>query len=452
MQRCLPALLLALALPLPGAAPASSPSAETPADFATGLPLQLDTDQPLHRVELPLAVHAQARPDLADVRVFNGAGEAVAMAFAAGRAETALAAPPVAVACFPLRDATARGSAALDLRIEQDGRLIALRSDTRTAAAAAWVCDLSAIRAPVQALQLDWTAPAQGFSTRARLEGSDNLEQWTALGGGALLDLRYGGQQLQQRRLAFAPGRHRYLRLEAAGLPALTGARAEPVTATAAAPTQWLEVSGRADPDAAGSVVFDLGAHLDATRLALRLPEANTVVPVEWQVRARQRDDWRSVARSTAWHLRRDGADLEAPALELPGQPGRYWRVRIDARAGIGSGVPTLRLGWTPVQVVFAARGEPPFTLAFGKRDAPPASLPVATLLPGYRAGLEATLPLARTGAPRALGGHAAPAPGEEDAAPADWRRWLLWGVLLLGVAVLGLMARALARRNDNDA
>lgn len=448
----LPALACLLALALPAAAAAAPAAADKPADFASGLPLTLAANQPFHRVELPLAVHAQARPDLADVRVFNAAGEAVPYAFTSNAAP-AIASAPVPVPRFPLRVADSSGASALAVRIEADGRLIALSRTATATTPAAWLLDLSALREPVIALQLDWAAPADGFSAQAHVEGSDDLDHWTMLGQGPLVDLQYGGQRLQQKRIPLPATRFRYLRLTAStGLPVLAAAAAEPLPAAAAMPERWLDIPGHADA-AAGTYVFDLGAHLVASRVQLRLPQANAVAPVEWQVRALQRDEWRSVARTTTYRLQRDGGEVISPPLEVGRQPGRYWRLRVDPRAGgLGAGTPVLHLAWTPTELVFLARGTPPFTLAFGDRDAHAVQLPLASLLPGYRAGMEASLPLALPGAPHALGGHNAPPAGHEDQPPPDWKRWLLWGILLAGVGLLALMAHALLRKGTGPA
>lgn len=448
MRPLLFTLLLSLAVP----ASAAAPAAARPADFATGMELRLQGEQPFHRIELPLAAHAQARPDLADVRIFNAEGETVPHAFARG--EAAPAAPaPTAVPRFPLHaPAGGHDAPALDVKIEQDGRLISLQSRHRGvsgSAAESWLFDLSALRQPAQALLLEWPVPANGFSTEARLEGSDDLKAWQALATAPLLDLAFGGQRLQQKRVPFPASRFRYLRLMTRQpLPALSAAAVDTLPAAALVPERWLEVPGRAG-DAPGEYVFDLGARLVATRLELKLPQPNTVAPVEWLVRERQRDDWRSVTRATLYRLRRDGADMASPALATGTQAGRYWLLRVDPRAGgLGSGTPVLRLAWRPSQLVFLVRGTPPFTLAFGQRDAAPVQLPLASLLPGYRPGMEADLPLASTGPAIPLGGRNAPAPGAEDATPPDWKRWLLWGILLLGVGLLAAMARSLLRQS----
>jgi hypothetical protein len=441
-------LLLGLAIPA-----AALPDILAPSHFASGAVLETPGHQPFYRIELPLAVYAQARPDLGDVRVFNADGDALAYALELPR-------PPVAhpdvqsVPRFPHSGSTAPGTPGLDLRIEQSaqGRIVALRSPGSGAAASvvnAYLFDLSALRRPVQALRLDWPAGAD-YSAPVRLEGSDDLKHWHFLAESPLLDMRFGGRQLAQKRIAFDAGTPRYLRLSAnAALPAFTRADVEllPERQPPAPERRWQEVTATAG-DKPGEYVFDLGAELVATQLEIRLPQLNTVAPVELLVRRRHRDNWQSVTHTTVYRLLRDSGEIASPALDIAPQPGRYWLLRLDPRAGsLGRGMPVLRLGWTPHRLVFVAQGRAPFTLAWGQRDAKPAALPLASLLPGYRANLEAELPPATPGAVTGLGGSNAPQPGREDAPPPDWKRWLLWGVLLAGVALLAFMARSLMRQ-----
>lgn len=430
-------------------------AADAPSDFASGLPLTLDRSQPFHRVELPLAVYTQARPDLADVRVFNGAGEPLPYALHTAR-PPAVQPTLTAVPYFPVRGDDAARAGSLDVKIQQsaDGRIIALKSAGTTATGTqpitSYLLDLSALRQPIQALRLDWPAPPGGYGASARLEASADLKTWQPLAEGPLLDMRFGGQVLQQKRLAFGRGQHRYLRLSAdRPLPALSRAEVEVLPERLPPPPteRWHEVRAEAG-DKPGDYLFDLGAHLTATRLQLQLPELNTVAPAELLVRSRRQEEWRPVTRATFYRIASPGGEIDSPAIGVGAQPGRYWLLRLNPQGGgIGKGMPVLRLAWTPQQLVFLARGEPPFTLAYGQRDARTAQLPLASLLPGYRQGMEAALPLAEPGQPVSLGGRNAPLPGQEDQPPADWKRWLLWAVLLAGVVLLALMARSLMRQ-----
>lgn len=434
--------LLALAAAAHAATPLS------PADFAAGMPLTLAANQPFHRIELPLAVYSQARPDLADVRVFNGAGEAVPYTVVKGKGPAAPVAP-VDVPRFPLQASEGR-SVAMYVRIDADGHLIAQTRSRQTSAASSWLLDLSTVKTPVQAVRLDWTSPAGGVSTRVRIAGSNDLDQWVTVADAPVLDIEYGGQRLQQKRIEFPAARFRYLWVYgSSALPPLTASAVEPVAALVPPTERWMDVVGQPD-ETAGDYLFDLGAYVTATHLQLRLPQMNSLAPVTWQVRGSRDDDWRDVVRTTVYRVRRDTGEVSSPAVDIGRQGGRYWRLHVDPRAGgIGDGTVILHLGWAPDELVFVARGSPPFTLAFGDRHAPSATLPLPSLLPGYQSGMEKALPLALPGITHPLGGHDAPTAGQEDQPPPDWKRWLLWGVLLAAVGLLALMGQGLLRKSS---
>ena len=155
------------------------------------------------------------------------------------------------------------------------------------------------------------------------------------------------------------------------------------------------------------------------------------------------------MARTTVYRVQRDTGEVGNPPVDVGRQGGRYWRLHVDPRAGgIGDGTLILHLGWVPDELVFVARGAPPFTLAIGNRHATSATLPMPSLLPGYQSGMENALPLALPAPPHALGGHGAPAAGQEDQPPPDWKRWLLWGILLAAVGLLALMGQGLLRKS----
>ena len=91
---------------------------------------------------------------------------------------------------------------------------------------------------------------------------------------------------------------------------------------------------------------------------------------------------------------------------------------------------------------MFAARGRGPFVLAFGKYEATSGSLPIETLVPDYASKrvVPASVAVARTAARVELGG------ATRLEKPPETKRWVLWGVLLLGALVLGWMAWRLSR------
>jgi hypothetical protein len=114
-------------------------------------------------------------------------------------------------------------------------------------------------------------------------------------------------------------------------------------------------------------------------------------------------------------------------------------------------GVLYLELGWIPHEIVFTARGEAPFALAFGDVRSRPEALPVASVVPGYRKDEELA-------AARATIGEATPVRPAKGflADPGGWiraafdsgdaRTWLLWLVLGGGVLAVAWMALRLLR------
>ena len=95
-------------------------------------------------------------------------------------------------------------------------------------------------------------------------------------------------------------------------------------------------------------------------------------------------------------------------------------------------------------QLVFLARGEPPFTLALGNGSVKAANFPLSTLIPDGGAERLKALGQATLAGEVAV---ASPVVAVSPAAGTDWKKLGLWAVLLLGVAALGAMAFSLLRK-----
>lgn len=452
-------LAFLLALRAAGAA-----CAESPSSFAYGIPIRADGGESLYRLDLPRAVYVGAiRPDLGDVRVFNGAGEVVPHAFRPRvRSETQKRAP-VALPFFPLYGDDAGQLDGLSLRVERSASGTIVQLDERARAPAskkllAYLVDATALKDPVRALQIGVKGGAS-YAASVHIEASDDLSRWRTLASGApLVSLQHGGARLEQGRVEFGSARSRYLRIGWSAMPAgtaLGALRAELGDERVEAPRQWEAVAGSAVAGKPGDYAFDTQGVFPADRVRFELPQANTVIQFQLFSRSRADREWRAVTRATAYRLRRDGAEIASPDLSIGEDPERYWLLRVDQRGGgLGAGEPRLVLGWVAHEIVWVARGNPPFTLAYGSRDAKPSAYAIESIVPGYRddadlgaktasAGGDASMPVKAAAAesPAPLGG---PAALEQ---PADVKRWLLWGALVAGVALLGWMAWRLVKQ-----
>ena len=104
-----------------------------------------------------------------------------------------------------------------------------------------------------------------------------------------------------------------------------------------------------------------------------------------------------------------------------------------------------MRLGYRPEVVVFLAQGTPPYALVAGSASARRAAVPMPELVDALRRDLgEEWQPSpAYLSASAALAGDAALV---APPTPRDWKTWLLWGLLVLGAALVAAFAFSLLR------
>lgn len=435
--------LLALAAPLAVGQGSAS-------DYAVQLPLSLSGEGPWYRLELPMAVHMAARyADLRDLRVFNGAGEAQAYALTQGSAQQREPLQDTAVKWFPLRGPlNAEQSPSVRVQRSTSGTLVEVLADDASRAdeqvLRGWLLDASGIETPLQQLTLDWSAEHEGFQ-RFSIEASDDLQHWRAWGDGQIARLAFADERIDQREVSLPGQSARYLRLlwsSPRQAPQLLSARLLSASSDRlAAPLTW---SAALSPSSAkaGEYQWELPLALPLQRLRVELAEANSLAPVSVTGRREGKVQWQPLARGLLYRLPQDGQEVLHNELQLYGAPVQQLRLQVDERGGgLGSAAPSIRVAIRATQVVFLARGTPPYVLAIGKAAGAAASLPLSTLIPGYDEKRLAALGVATAAEAPLL-----EAAGAEQTSGWDWKRLGLWAVLLAGVGLLVLMALSLLR------
>jgi hypothetical protein len=431
-------------------------NAESPSDFAYGIPLVPDGSGPFARVSLPAAVYeGTSGPGLSDLRVFNAEGAVVPFALVAPASSTREKKPPVSLPMFPLRVAHGvRDVAGLSLSVNQTASGTSINLSTKDGQPVSgerligYVLDTSEIEEPLMALSFALPETAQPPTMRLSIEASDDLASWrTVIGNAPLVNLEYAGRRLTRDRIEFAPVKAKYLRVvwrasePLIDFTAVSGERGDRAIDAA---RQWREITGTAVAGKEGDYEYDLGGAFPIDRIGVDLAEINSVVPAQLFARSTSKDEWRPVLTTVFYRLGEAGGEVSSPPVTVAGGDHRYWLVRADTRAGgAGREAPRLRVGWQAPELVFAARGGAPFMLAYGKHNATAGALPVATLIPGYDAakGLPASVGVAQPSASMQLGGPS------RLRAPLDTKRWMLWAILVLGAAILGWMAYRLSRQ-----
>ena len=437
------ALVVALALPA---------WAQGPDDFRAKARITVAEEDALQRLVLPPEVYRDARADLGDVRVFNGAGEAVPIALAtdperAREAQVSGVLPQFSVTSLDV----APEHLGVVIRMS-DGTLIGVRNrgGAKSQRVAAYILDASTIKLPMRALMVDWD-PAKGAEVvPVRVDGSTDLRSWHPLASGVtLVHLEQGGRTLEQPRIPLPRSQEKYLRITWGGAVAfkLNGVKAEFDDRLKPPEREVVRVQGRKG-DHDGEIKYDLGARYPVEAIRLLPVERNSVIPATFTIGDRAAGTHREVASGVFYRLARNGADVESPPLEIGRRAARRWVARVDPDSGaVGQALPDLEVQWRPAQVVFVARGDGPFTLAFGDPQAKSAYQSPRTLIPGYESHAEDALPLAKAGdVERNL---TAESRLPEWMAGVPPRRIALWTILVAAVAVLGVMAWRLKKQAD---
>lgn len=449
-------LLLGACLSLPLSAKESAEG------FSRQVALSLQGEGPWYRLSIPMSVQlSAAHADLRDLRVFDAEGEALPYALVAGSERQASTPHEAEVRLFPLRGTSAADATQPNLRVQRNtsGTIVEVLPENAGPAAETlrgWLLDASAVTFPLERLRLDWSSPEEGFQ-RFSVEASDDLEHWQAWGRtDRPLDLQRRTHRRQRGQASRPPGP-----LPASGL-AGRGNRGRPPwrpparqhAEHRAGADDLVRAAGRA-PGGDGEYRWQLPLALPLQRVRVSLEQAltHTIVPVELSGRDRTENAsprreaaWSSLARGVLYRLPIDGRNVQQNELELPGWAVRELRLQVDQRGtGLGPEVPSLSVGLPASELVFLVRGSPPYRLAFGKPGAQSAALPLGVLIPGYTESKRATLGSASLGEPLEVAmAAAAPAPGS------DWKKIGLWAVLLLGVALLVIMAMSLLRSSPN--
>lgn len=432
--------------------------------------LQLNGPGPSHRVELPGDIYrGVTRADLADMRLVNGAGEMVPFALTSGGAKSPVPETRERLPHFPMYKDAGGTPRNIDMQVRQDanGTLIALRSSGNSSKTPGerrsdtMLVDASRLEnRKVSALKLTWKA-LESISGSVAVAAGDDLRTWRPIVERVpLMELNFAGHQLRRDTIEFAGPLHaKYYRLRFDSLKfEISSVEASLRGNAPELPRRTVAAVGR--ESAKHEYQFDLGGVFAVDRIAVQLPQINTLVPVEFFARGEEKESWRPLGRSVMYRLAstsEGGAEVRSQPFPVNAPDARRLMMRVDSRSGgVGEGDVSIEASYAPQYAIFVPRGAAPFAIEFGQRGRPgerdrrtPAALAMKTLLPDYQEGDEWKLPEARAGKVAVLDPAAVESSVLTDIDP---KKAALWAVLLIAVLVLGFMAWRLSRKRGDAA
>lgn len=431
-----------------------------PEEFAARFEIAAPANGPYFRVPLTTDVLRYSRSaDLADVRVYNGAGELLPFAMVVPGAEKAEESA-VSLPVYPIEATVLQAAAAggrLEIRQGGGSTTVVIEGERKASAVpapvAAYLIDAREIKAQAVAIDLD------AEFDRAKLvpvsvQASRDLKHWRTLAAAEpVFRLDGAGAQNVRSTVRFAraiPVQDEYLRLTWSGAVRfeLRGVTLKTLPAESPVPPPPLDLDlGQPAGFKRRAVEWALATPLRFAQLDLRAAEDNTLVPVTVMGQPRLGDPWRAIGRGVVYRIERDGTHSTNPPIDVRADSYVGIRLVVDETAPPFVSAPAAALRLSPREVIFLARGATPYSLTVGLDNAVRAALPLASLVPGYQRDAERQFAPATLSAAQVDARRLPPAPARFFGF--DGRTVTLWAVLIGAVLLLSAFAFSLLRKAD---
>jgi hypothetical protein len=306
----------------------------------------------------------------------------------------------------------------------------------------AYIIDASTFKQRPSGLRIAWEGIGTSFSVLVNVEGSDDLERWhTMKRNASLVRLNFGGQTLRRQVIELPATDAKYMRMSwpAQGVQVISVQALFPDELSINRQVrQWVDVTGNAVEEEEPAYEYKNDAQFPIDAVNLKLPERNSLVRARVLSRSDEQSKWRYQVRNLFYTLTVDGTLIENNPVSVCCTADRYWRIETGVASGMGSVIPVLQLGWIPHELVFVARGEGPFTLAYGSAVVGTSKQPLDAMLGVFGKEKEKIfLKKARIEKEIVLGGEQCLIPPKP---PRPLKQWILWAVLVAGVFLLGIM------------
>lgn len=431
--------------------------------MAASFKLDAPGNKPFYQTNVALEIYQQTHhSNLQDLTITNAAGEQVPYAlvpYEQLHPETTSRKEMIALAFSPVKINALQSASNLQLALEKSAATTSINittNEAKPAASTVFLIDLGTKYPPINELLVDWQGGENALHN-IQVQSSADLKNWIFAGDATLINTT-SANSITQHAIKLnnnwnSANNARYLQIRPAdandtGVITITKVQARyDVLQMVEEIALWQapQLIGREIEDKTGRINIDFESlgHYPANRLKVWLPQANTITYATIFARNASNVPWKQVSYR---ELRRHKESEPLSSISgISAIDARYWRLQFNqAEGGIGTENPALYLGWLAPTIVWNARGQAPFSLAVGENPSIVNTIPIATMIPNYNAQKINNLPVANLII--AKQDAANPQAASTWVAPRDYKTWLLWGGLLLGVLLLAGMAYSLIK------
>jgi len=424
-------------------------------DFAYASEIVAESSAPVYKLRLSEQIYKNiVFTDARDIRIFNADNQSVAYEVIQPLHSNLQVVEKKTLPFFPIEQASDGASSAESIEIVQSdaGKIKKVTfsgASGKESNSTQYLVDLRAFHKQLSGLDLEWKSENSNALLPITVQASSDLRSWRDLAANyPLAQLQYGGETLVRKHISLTASGASYLKIfgptnQSFEITSLTGqfstVETQPVV------RERTVIQGRAAGSYDGQFLFDTLGYLPARSLRLVLADNNSVLRYTLLSRANAEGVWQHRHSGVAYKISIDGHELTSAEEEITRTTDRYWLLRFSGKEVAINSAPTLELGWEPDSIIFLASGTAPFKLAYGSALAEKADFGIASFSE-VRAGSTSLQPKEATlGSQVVLGGPQKLVPPAAQKPPA-WRKFALWGILLLTVVVIGKMALGLSR------
>lgn len=424
--------------------------AEKPQDFAYGMPLTTEGNEPFFRIDLPEAVYTESVwPDMRDVRVFNNQGQAVPFALTAN-VTTQNASQTYPLRLFPMSGTKVAGQEQEVISLKSAGGVeVTLPIDSGQQMGRTYLLEVPQHEGDyprLTQLKLAWDRLPENWQTRVSVLYSNDLKEWSSgVDDAPLMDLVSGNDRLLLDTLDLdnegGYSSPRYLLLvfkEAKTAPNLKIQSAQGIAASSHSEQQRISLPFNQKAISASEAEYSWANPQPLNNISIHPAQNNTVLPLEIAYRSTANDDWHPLAKQVVYSV--NGRTAEA--IPLNGLLVQGIRLK-GINQQWGERLPEVTAERDRQSLVFNAQGSTPFLLAWGSKAAQPQAIALDALIPeALRETVSAdALPQAGLQSRVVLGGTERLSAMDATEEAGMWKKGLLWLLLVLGAGALVLLA-----------
>lgn len=437
-------------------------------DFGCSLELDITQGSAIARIVIPDQVYeCVTRQDLGDLRVFSPDGNVFPHTIKKPEYAQGDSPAPVELPFFPVyKDENHNGDISMRVETGAGGAIIDVKTNTNTGsgekkteteAPSSWLIDATSSEKSFSGLIVEWSgAPNLVFDVI--IEAGDDLSRLRRIAGPVTLaDLDYGGHRLSRNRADLPLTKVKYLRLswpKEAGAARVSSIKAVFPKPGVQPEMKWKEVHGQKTDGSIGAVSgktvyeFDTNGVFPVESIEMQIPDGLGVIQGTLMSRPDLASNWRVRHSGTFYDLVINGRAMNGGQTSIAYATDRFWKFETSQESAIkNSAIPVLKIGWVAHELYFVPGSSKNCVLAFGKQGVTlPSDNAVDSLLSQLSKDASFKPALAMISNSKNQNRKFNP-----PVRSFPIRKWLLWGVLVAGVAVIGVMAYRLYRQMGGE-